>query len=57
MITISVEPYCASCPLFDADVQKLRYSAGGCDTIVYCEHRLACDSIYKHIKNKENNHD
>lgn len=57
MISVSVKPYCEDCPLFDADVLKLRYPTGECNTTICCEHRDACNAIYKYIKNKENNHD
>lgn len=58
MITLDVADYCHDCPGFETDLRKdnaLTHNSRGtiikkCETVVTCEYRGRCESIYNYIK-------
>lgn len=53
MIYLDVKDYCHTCPDFEAHTTML-YNDDKAESIyVSCAHRLKCERLYEHIKDKE----
>lgn len=56
MIILSVADYCRDCPLFEPKCKKYdfthRVNDAYCITYIHCEHETVCNSIKRHIKDK-----
>lgn len=63
MIKLDIREYCQSCTEFEPQItqrpaQSARLSGDICvfgDTIVECEHRRHCETLYNHLKRSNSN--
>lgn len=58
MICLNVKEYCADCPEFEANVERLYIRSVKNDrtikTVITCEHAQRCESIHKYLVQMEN---